>query len=56
MLRHRTIEEAAWEFNALCEGFASLELRGAFPVNQEEQAWRSALTTLVNGMVASPPT
>jgi AcrR family transcriptional regulator len=55
MLRHRTIEEAAWEFNALCEGLAGLELRGAIPVNQEERAWRGALTTLVNGLVASPP-
>jgi AcrR family transcriptional regulator len=45
--------EAALEFNAMMEGLANAELRGAvlrlLPEGNEEAAWRSALTTLVRG-------
>jgi AcrR family transcriptional regulator len=53
-LAHPTLEEAAFEFHALCEGLAALELRGSIPVGHQERAWRSALTTLVHGLLATP--
>jgi AcrR family transcriptional regulator len=42
----------ALAFHALCEGLASLELRGRFPLTPQDdaaQAWRGALTALVKG-------
>jgi hypothetical protein len=45
--------EAAVEFNAMLEGLANAELRGAvfrnLPEGSEEVAWRNALTTVVRG-------
>jgi len=45
--------EAAVEFNAMLEGLANAELRGAvfrnLPEGREQEAWRAALTTLVRG-------
>lgn len=56
LLRGKTPEEAAIEFNALCEGLANAELRGQtlsiLPRGREEDAWRSALCTLVRGLSA----
>ena len=49
-LQDRTIREAAFEFHALCEGLAALELRCAFTPGDEEHMWRNALTTLINGL------
>lgn len=46
----RSVEEAAFEFHALCEGLAALELRCIPPVGEEERFWRNALATLVAGM------
>jgi hypothetical protein len=43
----------------MLEGLANAELRGAvfrnLPEDEEEQAWRNALTTLVLGFGASAP-
>jgi AcrR family transcriptional regulator len=48
--------EAALEFNAMMEGLANAELRGAvlrlLPEGNEEAAWRSALTTVARGWAA----
>lgn len=47
----------AMSFHALCEGMASLELRGRFPVDPLDdpaKAWRQALTALVNGYRTGP--
>ena len=47
----------AMSFHALCEGMASLELRGRFPVDPVDdpaEAWRQALTALVNGYRTAP--
>ena len=45
--------DAAVAFNAMMEGLANAELRGAvlrlLPEGNEEQAWRSALATVVRG-------
>ena len=49
--------EAALEFNAMLEGLANAELRGAvlrlLPEGNEEQAWRGALATVVQGFGAT---
>jgi AcrR family transcriptional regulator len=45
----RSVPDATREYHALCEGLAVMELRGLFPVGEERQVWRDALTTLVRG-------
>jgi AcrR family transcriptional regulator len=49
--------QAAVEFNAMLEGLANAELRGAvlanLPAGNEEEAWRHALTTVIAGFSAS---
>jgi AcrR family transcriptional regulator len=56
LLGGKTAPEAAREFNAMMEGLANAELRGAvlrlLPEGSEEQAWRSALATVVRGFAA----
>lgn len=53
LLGDRTANEAAQQFDALCEGLAWMELRGN-PLRPDPEAfWRSALTALVTGF-ASP--
>ena len=58
LLVGKSVPEAAVEFIAMMEGLANAELRGAvlrlLPEGNEEQAWRSALTTLVRGFAAGP--
>jgi len=53
MLRGKTVRQAAVELNAMMEGLANAELRGAIlrllPAGAEEQAWRDALWTVVRG-------
>ena len=57
LLGGKPVPEAALEFNAMMEGLGNAELRGAvlrlLPEGNEEQAWRTALATLVRGF-ASP--
>jgi len=50
----RSVEDAAVEFHALCEGLAALELRGLLPDGREEDVWRSALGALVRGFSLRP--
>lgn len=52
LLRDRTTDQATWQFHALCEGLAQLELRGGMPATRPEEAWHDALTTLVDGLAA----
>ena len=56
LLDGKPAAEAALEFNAMMEGLANAELRGAvlrlLPEGSEEEAWRSALTTVVRGFAA----
>ena len=49
-LTDRAASEATIEFHALCEGLATLELRGLLPAGNEERLWRHALTALVSGL------
>lgn len=57
LLGNKPIREAAVEFNAMLEGLANAELRGAvfrnLPEGEEERAWRNALTTLAHGYGAN---
>jgi AcrR family transcriptional regulator len=57
LLGDKTVPEAAVEFNAMLEGLANAELRGAvlrlLPEGSEERAWRNGLTTLVRGFAAA---
>jgi AcrR family transcriptional regulator len=48
-LGDRTVNEAALQFHALCEGLAAVELRGINPSHQWERVWRQAFTALVAG-------
>lgn len=52
-LGSRGIKEAACAFDALCEGLAALELRGAMPQSTAEWLWRDALRALVLGWRAA---
>ena len=53
LLGGKSVEQAALEFNAMLEGLANAELRGSalpiLPAGEEEQAWREALTTVIDG-------
>ena len=45
----RSVSEAIWEFHALCEGLATLELRCRMPADEGERLWCDALGSLVAG-------
>jgi AcrR family transcriptional regulator len=53
LLGKKSVREAAVEFNAMLEGLANAELRGAvfrnLPAGGEEAAWHNALATVVDG-------
>jgi AcrR family transcriptional regulator len=57
LLRGTSAPEAALQINAMMEGLANAELRGAvlrlLPEGSEEQAWRNALATVVRGFRAA---
>jgi AcrR family transcriptional regulator len=57
LLGSKSAPEAAVEFNAMMEGLANAELRGAvlrlLPEGNEEEAWRNALATLVRGFATA---
>jgi AcrR family transcriptional regulator len=57
LLGRKSITQAAVEFDAMLEGLANAELRGAIlpnlPPGGEEAAWREALTTVIRGFRAS---
>jgi len=56
LLGDKQVRDAAVEFNAMMEGLANAELRGAvfrnLPEGREERAWRNALGTLIHGFSA----
>jgi AcrR family transcriptional regulator len=49
----RTVREAVFQFHALCEGLAALELR-CTPLADGEAIWRQGLQALVVGFAAAP--
>ena len=51
LLGGRTVDAAACEFHALCEGPAAVELRGIIDDGHEAPIWRDALGAFVAGLV-----
>lgn len=49
LLGGRSVADAVFEFHALCEGLAAVELRGILPRGEEARIWRDALSALVAG-------
>ena len=45
----RSVADVVFEFHALCEGLAAVELRGILPKGEEARIWRDALSALVAG-------
>jgi hypothetical protein len=54
LLAGRTVPDAVLAFHSLCEGLASVELRGWLVQPDAEQLWRDALGALVQGFAAPP--
>ena len=54
LLAGRTTREAAFEFHALCEGLATVELRGMPPSVDAERLWRDGIFALVVGLATAP--
>ena len=52
LLGGRTIDAAACEFHALCEGLAAVELRGIIHDGPDAPIWRDALGAFVAGLAA----
>ncbi|HEY5179366.1 MAG TPA: TetR/AcrR family transcriptional regulator [Dermatophilaceae bacterium] len=48
-LGHRSVPDATWEFHALCEGLAALELRCNLPSAHAQHLWTDALSALLAG-------
>jgi AcrR family transcriptional regulator len=56
LLGNRTVRDAAVEYHALCEGLASVELRGGLiAAGSAERVWRDALSALVAGFATRGP-
>ena len=59
LLGRKSVLDAALEVNAMMEGLANAELRGAtlpiLPAGEEDRAWRDALTTVIRGFTATAP-
>lgn len=49
-LANPEVGEATTKFDAMCEGLALLELRGALAPDRAEPVWRDAIAALVTGM------
>jgi AcrR family transcriptional regulator len=48
-LGHRPVGSAAWEFHALCEGLAAIEVRCLIQGEEAERMWTDALCALISG-------
>jgi AcrR family transcriptional regulator len=55
LLGGRSVRDAVRSFHALCEGLATIELRGLLRAGEEERIWRDALAALVHGFATPPP-
>lgn len=51
----RVVPEAAWEFHAVCEGLAALELRCIIPSREGRRLWEDTLGALVTGWQHTRP-
>jgi AcrR family transcriptional regulator len=55
LLGEHTVIDATLQFHALCEGLATLELRGVRIPFDAEHIWRAATTSLIAGFTARQP-
>jgi AcrR family transcriptional regulator len=55
LLGGRSVDDAALQFDALCEGLAAVELRGTWLALDREQMWRDAVHALVTGFAEAAP-
>jgi AcrR family transcriptional regulator len=54
-LARRSVAEATFEFHALCEGLATIELRNPQQLGDDpEDAWRRTIATLISGFAVAP--
>jgi AcrR family transcriptional regulator len=52
----RSVAEATFDFHALCEGLATIELRNPRLLGDDpERAWRRSIATLLGGLRVAPP-
>ena len=56
LLGGRTVDAAAYQFHAVCEGLAAIELRGLIHDGEEAPIWRDALGASVAGLARTPST
>jgi AcrR family transcriptional regulator len=54
-LGERTVEEATWQFHALCEGLTLMDLRRRSPDQDSTPVWVDALSSLLAGWRATSP-
>jgi AcrR family transcriptional regulator len=52
LLGGQTVDEATLQFHALCEGLATVELRGARAPFDADHLWRAGLSALIAGFAA----
>ena len=55
LLGEYTVTEATLQLHVLCEGLATLELRGVRILFDAERIWRAAMTSLIAGFTARQP-
>jgi Tetracyclin repressor-like, C-terminal domain len=55
LLGEYTVIEATLQFHALCEGLATLELRGVRIPFDAERIWQAAMASLIAGFAARQP-
>ncbi len=53
-LGDRSIEDAVWEFHAMCEGLAAVDARCSAAGLDSDRVWEDALTSLIRGWSAGP--
>jgi AcrR family transcriptional regulator len=55
LLATRSAREVTWQFHAMCQGLAAVELQGWFPPGEDpEQIWWRALEAFVAGLATEP--
>ena len=53
LLGEHTVDEAALQFHALCEGLATVERRGMRAPVDADRLWRAGLGALITGFAAT---
>jgi AcrR family transcriptional regulator len=53
-LRGRSVLDVQWQFHALCEGLASVELRTPDARPDFDEVWRTGIAALIAGLAVAP--